>query len=465
MKREVVKDRTTREVARMQWPTGEDVHQKTIRLEGHPWRRIAAFFGRDAARREFVRLLELRARGVTAPEPLDCARVPPRGIPRALILTTRTLSDYRPLRAGEEISRGFPAAWGRALARIHELGIEHRDLHRGNLMLRELAGDAFDFALLDADRVRFFSGPLPPSARRRQILLALRALRGLRERSALREFLAAYGDDYGFATRTALDLAAQRDLLRHLRSRSRRALRTNPDFEAREAEGLVWQVRSGFPIPAGATAPRSSADQLKDGGASSVWKAADRTIVKSFAKRLWSARFRVGPKSRAHLSFQRGHRLELLGVPTPRVLACADGAAGGRSLLVTEELVGALQISEYVRRCESARDIRDLARTLGSLLGRLHASRISHRDLKGRNLLRTPDGAVWIIDLEAMREGRPRRYIKDLIRFLRSAREAEAKTRPALPAFARAYALARSLDPGRGLTSLRAALHFLHGGG
>jgi tRNA A-37 threonylcarbamoyl transferase component Bud32 len=76
-------------------------------------------------------------------------------------------------------------AVGTAVRRFHDLGGHHRDLHVGNLLLRETEGRApsFDALVIDLDRARVGA---PPRAAERVGELA-RLARSLRKRGLLAE--------------------------------------------------------------------------------------------------------------------------------------------------------------------------------------------------------------------------------------------------------------------------------------
>jgi hypothetical protein len=111
------------------------------------------------------------------------------------------------------------AAAGAALRRFHEAGGRHRDLHAGNLLLREGAA-GIEVLLVDLDRARCGSPP-GPAARLAEVMRLYRSLlkRGLAARVGPRgcaAFLRAY---------TGGDRRLRRALLRHLpRERRRLAL-------------------------------------------------------------------------------------------------------------------------------------------------------------------------------------------------------------------------------------------------
>ncbi|HVS17816.1 MAG TPA: lipopolysaccharide kinase InaA family protein, partial [Planctomycetota bacterium] len=132
---------------------------RSVRLESEPGagddaRRVVKRFAgsglfaatRDAARarREHELLSELHARGLPVPRPFSLERrddgweVAMQWIPRA-----RSLAEL--LHAGE--TRDLPArALGELLARLQSAGVDHPDLHPGNVLIDDTGGVwAIDF--------------------------------------------------------------------------------------------------------------------------------------------------------------------------------------------------------------------------------------------------------------------------------------------------------------------------------
>jgi tRNA A-37 threonylcarbamoyl transferase component Bud32 len=412
---EVVKDRPTRLVLRHHDGQGFDRHEKRILLQNQPLRRFLVLLGRDAARREARNLLRLAELGIRAPRLVETRREPASLLPRTLVIVTGTLVGHRPIAAGEERAPGMAEALGRHLRGLHDQGVFHEDLHRGNLLVDHEGR----FALLDADRVRF--RPAPSRALRLTGLrTALLGFRGLADPPVLDRFLAGYGGTAHGIDRDHLLAAARNDLHRHERLRSRRALRANPDFGPCTSGALQWQVRRrveiGDPLAMACTAT------LKDGRSTRVTIRDERFVLKEFRTKGLLARLGdLLRGSRARRAFRKGHLLELLGIPTARVLAYA-GPRSSPSHLLCERVRPGTRLGIALR--EAAPGPRAaLLLELGHLLGRLHGAGLSHRDLKEKNILIDEAGRCVLVDLDGLCvRGRvsDRRAGKDLDRLFRS---------------------------------------------
>jgi tRNA A-37 threonylcarbamoyl transferase component Bud32 len=129
--------------------------------------------------------------------------------------------------------------------------------------------------------------------------------------------------------------------------------------------------------------------------------------------------------SRAWHSWLEGHRLNFLGIATPRPLALVEQRAGplrGKAWLISEYCEGK-SLAERYPDPDTVPPEAELD-AIGALLHQLVAARISHGDLKATNLLWC-DGKPHLIDLDAMRQHAGeaafrRAWQKDSDRFLRN---------------------------------------------
>lgn len=136
--------------------------------------------------------------------------------------------------------------------------------------------------------------------------------------------------------------------------------------------------------------------------------------------------------SRAWHSWREGHRLELLGIATPRPMAVLERRwcwLRGRAYLITEYCGGQDIIARFQAHLQGSPPETELL-ALDRLFAALLRERISHGDFKGHNLLwidgRDDAPGYWsLIDLDAMQQHRSARgfaraYARDRARFLRN---------------------------------------------
>ena len=170
-------------VARVTLPGGRAALLKQLRRGGWAgalW--CDRFVGRARLRANLEAPGEARARGVPTPAVLALLEIPgPPGLFRGWLALedipeTKSLLDV--LRSALDPSAAIGVAM--AAARVmHDVGVEHVDLNLGNLLVRDRGGK-LEGLVIDLDRVRLRSGPIPVARRRR----ALRRL----ERSYVKSF-------------------------------------------------------------------------------------------------------------------------------------------------------------------------------------------------------------------------------------------------------------------------------------
>ena len=129
----------------------------------------------------------------------------------------------------------------------------------------------------------------------------------------------------------------------------------------------------------------------------------------------WKAFWGLFRRSRALEAWRLGQALLTRGIPTAPPVAAFQPAGWrwrGTSYLATEWIEGAENLHLFgwrLNACpmdERLRLAAVCAKSLGRLLGRMHAAGVSHRDLKGANLLvveRRAEVATYLVDLDGVR--------------------------------------------------------------
>lgn len=145
------------------------------------------------------------------------------------------------------------------------------------------------------------------------------------------------------------------------------------------------------------TGGAASVARVEAGGRSLVLKRYNIKSTAHWLKRFWRP-------SRAWHSWIEGHRLEFLGIATPKPLAVLEKRVMGlrsRAYLVTEYADGADLIACFAPFVDSGEVPQAQLQALQALLAQLIRERISHGDMKGHNLF-WQHGEWALIDLDAM---------------------------------------------------------------
>jgi tRNA A-37 threonylcarbamoyl transferase component Bud32 len=303
--------------------------------------------------------------------------------------------------AGKPLSRSgldqlpeVQVAVAKLIRQMHDAGLLQADLHH-NIMVRQ---DPLELRRIDVDRTE--CRPLTETDRLEN-LAYLNIFVPLSD-----AFWAAYGADAGFVARAKQRTEVRRRSL--AARRSRRCLETNSRFERVRLGGLDWWVRKDavndalrqlLSDPDGALA---RCDRLFKSGPNrqAIVGAFGGVVLKRFQQKNRANYIKdIFRPSRAFRAYRKGYHLELLGIPTPKVIAAAERRCCrvvGQSYLVTEEIAGAQHLRE-ARQLDVA-----VARAAGKLIGQLHANGFSHTDLKETNLIWDAAGRVYVLDLDSL---------------------------------------------------------------
>ena len=412
------------------------------------------------ARSEFGNALEIARRGVPTFSPLAFGEKQARFGPGASFLITRALENTLPLNIFLEetwsalptqrrtpLGQRLATALARLLARMHDFGIWHYDLHAGNLLIRLDPDDHPELFLIDLWAVTLRPRLDWPTSRNNLIMLnrwfSLRASRSERLR---------FWHAYCQARTTAWPGLSQRyrgsaiglrklhlNLARHLefrtvesnvdfwQRRDRRCLESNRSYRRVRSDSVVGHTVTDLD-PAFLATLLADPDEpfrrpgvrlLKNSRSSTVAEleinqqgAPRRVIYKRFRVTTWSdpwvALVRPTPALR---SWVLGQGFLERSLPTPRPLAVLHRVRAGlfqEGYLLAEKIENAVDLREFLQQLSVARGqwplagghlvsgpdncrrvMRETIRRVGEVIRELHHRRLSHRDLKAANILVT----------------------------------------------------------------------------
>jgi tRNA A-37 threonylcarbamoyl transferase component Bud32 len=318
----------------------------------------------------------------------------------------------------------------RLLGRMHGHGLTHDDLHLGNF----LRSGGTDY-VIDGDAIRRHAHvPLDLGTAHRNLALLIAQL-PIGWDDAVQPLIDAYQAENpyqpvaaGALARAVADVRGRR--LSDYLAKARREC-TLFHVEQRFDRRTVSLRSAGDELAALLDDPDAAVargELLKDGRTSTVSRvcsSARTLVIKRYnLKNAGHAFSRLWRPSRAWHSWIEGHRLTLLGIPTPLPLAVREeryGPLRRRAWLITEYCEGPSLAEHLDPEREPA---PAAANALRSLFGGLFKARISHGDLKASNLLWT-GREIQLIDLDAMTQHRSaaahrRAWARDRARLLRN---------------------------------------------
>jgi tRNA A-37 threonylcarbamoyl transferase component Bud32 len=460
------------------------------------------------ARLEYERALAVADRQISTVVPLALGERPRGSGPGESYLLTFSLDCTEPLHTFIEtvlprlepmrrtlVRQRLAVAAGRFIARMHEAGVLHHDLHAGNLLIRLDRHDWPTLHLIDLHAVTVHRSPLDWRTSRENLVVFNRWSMLRADRTDRLRFWRAYADCRSIPRQSATSPKRQRGLvlvdlardlekrtlasnLRFWRNRDRRSLRTNRYYQrvrSSVAQGHAVRDLDSATLTALAADPdepfrRPGVTLLKDSRSSTVAEfdlpvngVPCRVIYKRFRVTAWSDPWTALMRpSSALRSWLYGHGLRERCLPTARPLAVLHRRRHGLSYegyLLTQKIPNAVDLHGFVSGLADLadRDRRAILRRcidcVARLVRALHHRRLSHRDLKATNVLVQSSrphiadwadgfGPVWLIDLVGVRRhrklGRSRR-VQNLARLHASFVQNPALTRTDKLRFLRIY--------------------------
>jgi len=458
------------------------------------------------ARGEYQNALHVARRGVPTFVPLGMGEQRTLWGAGESFLITHTLASTEPLNTFLEstwpqlparrracLAPRLAATLGDLMAKMHDAGIYHTDLHAGNLLIRLQPDDRPVLFLIDLHAVSL-RGPLDWPTTRENLVMLNRWFSLRVNRSDRLRFWQAYcvrrtncrGSILGSNWLTlALDLE-QRTVESNIGfwlRRDRRCVEDNRAYRRIRSEGIAGYAATDLDasvldaLIADPDKPfhRPGARLLKDSRSSTVAEleiiqegVPRKAIYKRFCVTAWSDPLVALVRPTAAVrSWVAGQGLRERSLPTPRPLAMLHRVRQGmfqEGYLLTEKIDDALDLHDFLGRiellppAERHRRLRHLIDLLAKVLRHLHRCRLSHRDLKATNILVscaplcrptslprvqvTEDMSVWLIDLVGVtrnrRLHRPRR-VQNLARLHASFFQNPAVTRTDKLRFLRTY--------------------------
>jgi tRNA A-37 threonylcarbamoyl transferase component Bud32 len=384
------------------------------------------------------------------------------------------------------IRRNLARAVAVMTARLHNAGLLHHDFHPGNILVRLERADDLELFMIDLDAMRKCGQVTWKLARQNLALLDhyfwLRSSRTDRFRF-LKSYLRARAEPSPSVGPFAREIEDTTRLWaeRLWRRWGRRCRSSNKYFEVYRG-ALTGCVASRDLDPSEICPLLEDPDlPLEQPGVSLLKNSRTTTVAettmlvrgqptqviyKRFNRKKWlDPLLTLFRPPRAWRSWQAGQDLASRGIPTPQNLAYVSRRRSWRSsplfwflphetYLVTVKQQGAQSLAEYVSKVLPAlplperRDrIRSLTGSLAQLIRSLHDRSLSHRDLKGSNILIkvNSDGEIdelSLIDLVGVQLRHPlpwRKRIQNLARLCLSLSLVPGRTRTDLVRFLRLY--------------------------
>ncbi len=361
-------------------------------------------------------------------------------------LITRTLEDTQPLHvfaahtlstlpAGRQtrLRRQLALELAKLVARMHDAGIQHDDLHAGNLLVRLKEDDRLELFLIDLNSVRLGS-PLSWAQSRANLILLnrwfilrasradrLRFWQAYRSRRRLGRGCTRLAGREALAWADDIEKRTWKSNLAFWKSRDPRCLKNNRYYRRVRCADAAGQAMTGhavtdlderalYALMADPDEPfrRPGVKLLKDSPSSTVAELdlrVDGQLRRIIYKRFrvttwtdpWTALVRPTPALR---SWVQGQSFRERGLPTARPLAVFHRQRHGLLLegyCLTEKIQGTHDLHGFVADIqklpprERARTLRRRIVQVAQVIHELHRRGLAHRDLKAANILVSRD--------------------------------------------------------------------------
>jgi len=359
-------------------------------------------------------------------------------------------------RSSPEQRRTLIAALAQLIARAHRVGVDHGDLHAGNVLVR-IGPNGPELLLIDLLACRLSSGPL---SRRRcwQNLLCLgvsvlKYTTPFERYAFLREYL-RHWPEWGAEPRAVarkLEAALWEAARRAWWKRDEQCVRENRRFYFMwEKNALTFAVRAlprhvarrmaeipGLLLADGKLLKESPSTRVVRTGVG-LFGEERQVLWKEFRPKSWMDRVRASLyRTPAMRSWRGAHVLQHRGLPTPDALMLVETCQKfwpDASYLLTEYVPDSATLAAYVaeqlrHNPGELRWRRELTERLARIVRYMHQCCVSHRDLKFSNWLVVADRdgtirRILIIDLAGVQVWRrlpKRRIVQNLARLWISA--------------------------------------------
>jgi tRNA A-37 threonylcarbamoyl transferase component Bud32 len=343
----------------------------------------------------------------------------------------------------------FAEALGRLAARIHNAGVEHRDLHERNIVVRPRQQGGFDFFMLDLHELRLRPGREWRWAERD--LSRMGRYFTLRTSSVdRRRFFEAYAQERLFSPSTIsrqavlleravvesrADFWRRRDIrgpskynrINEYRAPGVRALSV-PELPESFVRGLMANQDRFFDESVSHWCKRGRSTRVAEVLLPQIRHGESLVYKQHFFKGWHESLATIFRPNQAERAWNNAAALILRELPTPKPLVLLHRIQWGlpvSSYLLTERING-MGLREYVESHrnsntpaqESRRIVLGVLAATARLIRTMHDRRVTHRDLKASNILASttanpaqPD--LWLIDLDGVSTWRtiPPRHI------------------------------------------------------
>jgi len=375
-------------------------------------------------RKEWFISYQLQGKDLGIPKPLGWMEKIHRGLVKESYFFSEAIGSgisliEDPVKLGDSF---ILLEMARAVKKIHDAGLFHRDLHAGNFLW-----DDQSLYLIDLHSAKIFK-TLSLGQRLWNLALLFQSLRSVWGEKYQSLFMDAYFEKESFHLLKKEELLQKihswmdRLQLRHWKSRTKRCFKESTEFSVEAERGITYYRRRDFPLDALKEMAKEhhqcrlekSSRLLKfspEVTVSILGRWGEKISVKNYHPPKVCDRFKEHfRRSKGMRAWISGNGLRSRGFPALKPLGLAEKRSwlGLReSFLFMEVLEGAQELDRYIiNKLEDFKERKIFVKLFAQWLSHYHGKYLYHRDMKTCNILVSKDGEVWnfyLLDLEDIR--------------------------------------------------------------
>ncbi|MDI7259843.1 MAG: lipopolysaccharide kinase InaA family protein [Thermodesulfobacteriota bacterium] len=416
----VIKESKLRWAAILTLSSGRKIFIKRDKTKG--WLEIFKYFILPSkGRKEWFMAYQLQKRNLAVPKPYGWMERVHQGLVKESYYISEAIGEGVSLSEESGILKeeGILTQLAKAVKKIHDSGLFHKDLHAGNFLW-----DGTSFFLTDLHRARTLKS-LSLNQKLWNLSHLFHSLRSAWEERERSLFIEKYFGEDSIPFRKKekylqkIDFWMGRLQKRHWKSRTKRCLKESTEFSVKMERGTITYRRKDFPLDRlkkvvaihlscvkekpselAKQSPEVVVSILRDGG--------ERISVKQFRyPRLWDHIKEHFRPSKGLKSWIGGNGLRARGISSIKPLAFMERKNWrGRleSFLVMEALEYGKELDRYLLNgFNNLKEKRLFIKTCAQWLSCLHKKDIYHQDMKSCNILVSKERGNWdfkLLDLE-----------------------------------------------------------------
>ena len=417
---EVLRESRLRWAAIFSLPNKQRIFFKMDRTKGW-FESLKYVFLPSKARKEWFIAHHLQKKNLNTPRPLGWMERIHRGfVKESYYISEGIGSGVSLIEDSGKLGARFPIIeLAKAVKKIHNAGLFHKDLHAGNFLW-----DGESIFLTDLHSAKILRA-LSLSQRLWNLSLLFHSLRSIWGDKDQSKFMEAYfeGERYYLQRQRGylqkIHAWMERLQRRQWQSRTKRCVKESTEFSLQKRKGVCYYHRRDFPLEILKKRVEEHLRLISDNPSKLVKSSPEVTVsilgnerrklsVKNYSPlEIWDIFKEHFRRSKGLKAWIAGNGLRARGIPSLRPLGLVekrDWLGLRESSFLMEALGGDEELDRYIlRNLTDFKERRGFITAFVQWLSQFHKMALYHRDMKTCNILVSKDGETWnfhLLDLE-----------------------------------------------------------------